>query len=42
MAKSHFSTVLDHPAEEVWAVIRHFAYEGFAKWLPALRRFMAA
>jgi hypothetical protein len=31
MAKSHYSTVLDHPAEEVWAVIRpfdHYAWAG--------------
>ncbi|HJY76167.1 MAG TPA: SRPBCC family protein [Burkholderiales bacterium] len=31
MAKSHYSTVLDHPAEAVWAVIRpfdHYAWAG--------------
>ena len=31
MAKSHYSLVLDHPAEEVWAVIRpfdHYAWAG--------------
>jgi hypothetical protein len=31
MAKSYYSTVLDHPADEVWAVIRpfdHYAWAG--------------
>jgi len=31
MARSYYSTVLDHPAEEVWAVIRpfdHYAWAG--------------
>src|SRR5207237_9622931 len=31
MAKSYYSTILDHPADEVWAVIRpfdHYAWAG--------------
>lgn len=66
MAKSYYSIVLDHPADDVWSVIRpfghyawagvesntiiedgkagrdaHFEQQRFAKWLGALRRFMA-
>jgi hypothetical protein len=30
MAKSYYSTVLDHPAEEVWTTIRSFAHYAWA------------
>ena len=31
MAKSYYSTILDHPADDVWSVIRpfdHYAWAG--------------
>jgi hypothetical protein len=30
MAKSYYSIVLDHPADDVWAVIRTFDHYGWA------------